>query len=341
MKKVAVEDALGMAICHDMTRIIQDKMKGPQFRRGHIIQKEDIPVLLSMGKSHIYIWEQDENMMHEEDAALCLASLCKNDGMLQSEVSEGKIELCAQHDGLFCIDLERFYAVNSIDDIIIAARHSLSAVKAGDKLAGMRVIPLAISQEKISLAESICGKKPLFDLLPYRLKTAGLLITGTEVASGKIEDAFTPILTERLAAYNISVQKRLVSEDGAQNIVKGIAELRRLNPDIIICTGGMSVDPDDNTPGAIRQSGAKVITHGAPVLPGAMFMLAYYDDGTAVIGVPGGMLYKKNKAGIFDIVMPRLAAGLRVTKQDFVHMANGGLCLFCDECHYPVCPYGK
>ncbi|GHV83138.1 molybdopterin biosynthesis protein [Spirochaetia bacterium] len=342
MKKAAVEDAVGQILCHDMTQIVPEKSKGARFRKGHIVQKEDIPVLLSMGKSHIYIWEQEAGMLHEEEAARRLAALCKNDGMKESEVVEGKIELSAEHDGLFRIDLERFYKVNSIQDIIIAARHSLSPVKAGGKLAGMRVIPLVIQEEIILKAEEAAGlgTKPLFELLPYKLKTAGLLITGSEVAKGIIEDAFTPLLTERLAEFGISIEKRLTAADGTENVLSGINELRRSKPDIIICTGGMSVDPDDNTPGAIKRSGAEVITHGAPLLPGSMFMLAYFDDGTPIMGIPGGMLFKKKHAGIFDVVMPRLAARVRMTKTDFVHLSNGGLCLSCPECHYPICPYG-
>ncbi|WP_228378666.1 molybdopterin-binding protein [Treponema endosymbiont of Eucomonympha sp.] len=341
LKQVAVEDAVGQALCHDLTRIVPETMKGAQFRKGHIVREEDIPLLLSMGKTRLYVWERQPGMVHEDEAAARLAALCRSGDMAQSEALEGKIELSARSAGLFRIDLERFYAVNSIPGLIIAARHTLSAVRAGDRLAGMRAIPLMVPEAALAAAEAAAGGKPLFELLPYTLKTAGVLITGSEVASGRISDAFTPILAERLAAYGISLAKRLVSDDGTGNIAAGIAEIRSGKPDLIICTGGMSVDPDDNTPGGIRQSGADIVTHGAPMLPGSMFLLGYYADGTPVVGLPGAMLYKKRRAGILDVLLPRIAAGVRQTRRDFVALSNGGLCLNCPECRYPVCPYGK
>jgi hypothetical protein len=342
LKELRVEDAIGHILCHDFTRIVPGEMKGAQFRKGHIIRDEDIPILLSMGKEHIFVWEKEVGMLHEDEAASRLVSLCQNSGMKRSETVEGKIELTAEYAGLFRIDLPRFYAVNAIDDIIIAARHSLSAVQAGDKLAGMRVIPLVIPEAKIIQAETTAGPQPLFELMPYKLKTAGVVITGSEVANGIIKDAFTPVITEKLAACNMAISKRLIVGDGIENVAEAIAEVRLEKPDIIICTGGMSVDPDDNTPGAIRQSGASIVTYGAPVLPGSMFLLGYFPDGGAIMGLPGGAMYRGSRGGgIFDIVLPRIAAGITLTKQDFIHMGNGGLCFNCKECHYPVCPYGK
>jgi hypothetical protein len=339
MRKVRVEDSVGQVLCHDLTRIVKDEMKGVQFRKGHIVQQEDIPMLLSMGKEHLYVWEKSAGMLHENEAAERLAAICRNANMKQSGVSEGKIELSAECRGLFRVDAARLNAVNAVDDIVIATRHTLTPVEKGDKLAGMRVIPLVIPEERLAQAESAAGKLPLFELLPYTARTACVVSTGSEVASGRIKDTFTPVVIEKLAAFGITVQKHIVVSDGLENIASAIVDARDAHPDMILCTGGMSVDPDDNTPGAIAQSGAHIVTYGTPVLPGSMFMLGYFDDGCAIMGLPGCVMYAK--ASIFDIVLPRVAAGVRMVKQDFTTMGYGGLCLSCPECRYPVCPYGK
>jgi hypothetical protein len=339
MKKVRVEDAIGHVLCHDLTRIVKDEMKGPQFRKGHIVQQEDIPMLLSMGKEHLFVWEKTAGMVHENDAAERLAKICRSAHMKQGGVSEGKIELTAECRGLFRVDVARLNAVNAIDDIAIATRHSLSPVQKDDKLAGMRVIPLVIGEERLAQVEAAAGKEPLLELLPYTAHTACLVTTGSEIAAGRVKDTFTPVVKEKLAAYDIGVKKQFMAGDDKDNIAAAINDARAEKPDMILCTGGMSVDPDDNTPGAIAKSGAHIVTYGTPVLPGNMFMLGYFDDGCAIMGLPGCVMYAH--ASIFDIVLPRVAAGVHMTKQDFTTMGNGGLCLSCPECRYPVCPYGK
>jgi hypothetical protein len=344
VKKVRAEDAVGFRLCHDMTRIVPEESKGARFRRGHVVETGDVPVLLSMGKEHVLIDDGGADaagLLHENDGAARLAALCISEGLRQSEAVEGKIEISAARDGLFCIDRERFNAVNAVADIVIAARHANSPVCAGDKVAGMRVTPLFIAEERIAEAEHTAGSTPLFALLPYTLKTAAVIVTGSEVASGKIKDAFIPLVTEKLAVYGITVIAQAIVGDGIERIGAAIAEARKTKPDMLFCTGGMSVDPDDNTPGAIRQSGAQIVTYGVPVLPGSMFLLGYYDDGVPVCGLPGGAVFKRKKGGILDLVLPRLAAGVRMTKKDFALMGEGGYCLGCAECRYPVCPYGK
>jgi hypothetical protein len=292
-----------------------------------------------MGKEHLFVWEKTAGMVHENDAAERLAKICRSAHMKQSGVSEGKIELTAECRGLFRVDVARLNAVNAIDDIAIATRHSLSPVQKDDKLAGMRVIPLVIGEERLAQAEAAAGKEPLLELLPYTARTACLVTTGSEIAAGRVKDTFTPVVLEKLAAYGIIITKHILAGDVPEDIAAAIREARGAHPDIILCTGGMSVDPDDNTPGAIAQSGARIVTYGAPVLPGAMFMLGYYDDGCAIMGLPGCVMYAH--ASIFDMVLPRVAAGLPMTKQDFTTMGNGGLCLSCPVCRYPVCPFGK
>lgn len=339
MKLIRTEDAVGHVLCHDMTKIIKDKYKDARFRKGHIVTEEDIPVLLSMGKENLYVWEMTPGMVHENDAAERLLALCGQENMVRSEVKEGKIELKAVCDGLFRVDSQRLIAVNSLEDIMIATRKGSTAVKKGDKLAGMRVIPLIIEEEKLAAAEKAAGGAPLLELLPYVKKTAAIVATGSEVKKGLIQDTFTPVVREKLAAYGIETISVAYSGDGVDNVANAVAEARKTGADLILCTGGMSVDPDDNTPGGIKQSGARIVTYGAPVLPGAMFLLGYFEDGTPVMGLPGCVMYAG--ATIFDLALPHIAAGVEMTKADFAVMGEGGLCLGCKPCHWPDCPFGR
>lgn len=338
MKLIKTEEAVGHVLCHDMTQIIPGEYKGARFRKGHIVAEEDIPVLLSMGKENLYIFEMDENMLHENDAAEVLCCICKGKNIARSEVKEGKIELTAEIDGLFTLDSDRLYAANSVDDVMIATRKGYTAVHKGDKLAGTRVIPLVIEREKLETAEKAAGKEPLMNVLPYTLKTAAVITTGSEVFYGRIEDKFTPVLINKLKNYGISITEHVKTDDGIENIENAIQSIQG-KTDMILCTGGMSVDPDDNTPGAIKRSGANIVTYGAPVLPGAMFLLGYFDDGTPIMGLPGCVMYAK--ATIFDLVLPRIAAGVKMKKQDFIAFGEGGLCLSCENCTYPHCAFGK
>lgn len=339
MKLIKTEDAVGHVLCHDITCIIKDEYKGAKFKKGHIVKKEDIAVLLSMGKENLYVWEKIDGKLHENEAARRLCVICKNDNMIESDVSEGKIELKADIDGLFLVNTEKLKLINSIDEIIIACRKGNTRVSKNDKLCGTRVIPLVIEESKIELAEKIAYNTPIFELKPFTMKTAGVVTTGSEVYYGRIEDQFTPVIIEKLREYNITVTQHITVDDNIINIQKAITDIKSKNVDIIICTGGMSVDPDDNTPGAIKNSGANIVTYGAPVLPGAMFLLGYFDDGIPIVGLPGCVMYAK--ATVFDLVMPRLAARIRMIKDDFVTMGEGGLCLGCKDCTYPHCAFGK
>ena len=339
MKLIKTQDAAGHVLCHDLTQIIRGEYKDARFRKGHIVTEEDIPVLLSMGKEHLYIYEMTPGMVHENDAAERLYALCANENLLRSEVKEGKIELTAACDGLFTVKSDRLLAVNSQEDIMIATRKGGTAVRRGDKLAGMRVIPLIIEDEKLRQAEKAAGDEPLMALHPFIKKTACIVTTGSEVKKGVINDTFTPVVIEKLKAYGIETIATIRSGDGVENVRDAILEMRGKKPDLIFCTGGMSVDPDDNTPGGIRASGARIVTYGAPVLPGAMFLVAYFDDGTAICGLPGCVMYAG--ATVFDLLLPRLAAGVPVTRGDVVALGEGGLCLGCKPCRYPLCPFGK
>lgn len=339
MKLIRTEDAVGQVLCHDITQIIPGITKDARFRKGHIVKEDDIPVLLSLGKDHLYVWEKDDTVYHENEAAQILCDVCINEHMNPSPVKEGKIELSASCDGLFCIDVERLDAVNDIDQIMIASRHTNTPVKKGDKLLGTRVIPLVISKEKMELVKKAAGDGPLCRLFPYQLKKAGIVTTGNEVYYGRIQDKFTPVVIQKLEQYGIKTEEHIIVNDEKEKIKEAILTLKEKGCELIIATGGMSVDPDDQTPGAIRESGAKMISYGAPVLPGAMFCLAYYEDGTAVMGLPGCVMYAKTT--IFDLILPRVAAKVPVTRKDITRLGHGGLCLGCETCRYPACSFGK
>lgn len=339
MKLIRTEEAEGHVLCHDITQIIKGVTKDARFRKGHIVTKEDIPILLSLGKDNLYVWEKDASMYHENEAAEILKEVCINKNMSASAVKEGKIELIAQCDGLFRVDVERLDAVNDIDQVMIATRHTNTPVKAGDKLLGTRVIPLVIKKEKMEEVKKIVGNSPLCELFPYKKQKAGIITTGNEVFYGRIQDTFTPVVVKKLEEYGIEVVEHITLGDEKEKITEAILQMKQRGCNLIVTTGGMSVDPDDQTPGAIKATGAEVISYGAPVLPGAMFCLAYFEDGTAVMGLPGCVMYAKTT--IFDLILPRVAAGVPVTRKDLTRLGHGGLCLGCEECRYPACSFGK
>ena len=249
MKLIRTEDAVGSVLCHDLTQIIKGVTKDAVFRKGHVVQPEDIPVLLSIGKEHLYVWEADESMLHENDAARILCDICKNTMMDESPVKEGKIELAAAADGLFKVDSARLRLVNSFGQMMIATRHGNTPVKKGDKLCGTRIIPLVIEKEKMQRVRELCGDEPLLQLLPYKIKKAAVLATGSEVFHGRIKDTFTPVLEEKLAEFNVEVVYKQVLDDKPEQITAAIkTAIEEKGAEMVLCTGGMSVDPDDRTP---------------------------------------------------------------------------------------------
>ncbi len=339
MKKIRVEDAVGHVLPHDMTKIVKDEFKGAAFRKGHVITEEDIPKLLDMGKEHIYVIEKDENMIHENDAAKVLADICKNEYMELTDVVEGKIEIIATEDGFFEIDVDRLFELNYLGDIAIATRTGNLPVKKGDVLAGTRIIPLLIDREQLDKAVEIKGDTPLFKIIPFKKLKAGIVTTGSEVYNGRIVDKFTPVVKQKLADYNLELIHHEVCDDDTDMIQKAITNIKDMGADVILCTGGMSVDPDDLTPAAISKSGAEIITHGAPTLPGSMFLVGYFEDGTAIMGLPGCVMYTKTT--VFDILFPYVVAGKKITRKQIAKLGYGGYCLKCEVCHYPNCEFGK
>ncbi len=339
MKLIRTEDAVGHIICHDMTRIVKGESKGPAFRKGHVVRAEDIPVLLSMGKEHLYVWEKQPGMLHEDEAAERLYSLCAGPNMDRSEVKEGKIEAIAACDGLLIVDIERLKAINSLGEMMVATRHSHFPVKKGDKLAGTRIIPLLINEEKLAVAKAAVGEAPLLALHPFHPRKVGIVATGSEVQKGLIKDTFTPVLAAKVAEYGCEVIGQVCPGDDHAAITAAVLDLRRQGAELLLCSGGMSVDPDDKTPLAIKNTGARVVSYGAPVLPGAMLMLAYLEEDVPVVGLPGCVMYAKRT--VFDLVLPSLIAGVPVTADDLAAMGHGGLCLNCDVCTFPNCSFGR
>ena len=339
MKLMRTEDAVGQVLCHDITQIIRGVTKDAVFRKGHIITPEDIPVLLSVGKDHIYVWENDETMYHEDEAAEILRDICMGEGMSASKPKEGKIELTAEHDGLFLVNREKLRAVNSLGRMMIATRPGGVAVKAGDKLCGTRIIPLVIEKEAMERAKEAAGPEPILSLKPLKTKKFGVVTTGNEVFYGRIEDTFTPVIVDKLAAFGCEMIGHEVSNDDHERITGCINKLLGAGCEMVLCTGGMSVDPDDKTPLAIKNTGADIVSYGAPVLPGAMFLLSYMPDKRPVVGLPGCVMYAKRT--IFDIVLPFLLADEPVTADMLASLGNGGLCLNCKVCHFPNCGFGR
>lgn len=339
MKLIPTTEAVGHVLCHDITQIIPNEFKGAVFKKGHIITQEDIPVLLSVGKENIYVWENDETMFHENEAAEILAKICHGENMSEKEVSEGKIELVADCDGLFLCDTDRLKQINSLGEMMIATIPSGMPVKAGDKLCGTRIIPLVIKKEKMAEAEKVGNSIPIMNVRPYKRKTYGIVTTGSEVFKGLIEDKFTPTVISKLNEYGCEIISHEITDDNSKNITDAIERIKALGADMIFCTGGMSVDPDDRTPLAIKNTAEEIVSYGAPTLPGAMFLVSYFADGTPLCGLPGCVMYAKRT--VFDLVLPRLIADVRVTADYLSALGNGGLCLNCDECHFPKCSFGK
>ncbi|MBR4223737.1 MAG: molybdopterin-binding protein [Oscillospiraceae bacterium] len=344
MELIRTVDAVGHVLCHDITQIIPGVIKGPVFKKGHIVREEDIPVLLSCGKEYLYVWEKREGILHEDEAAEILKNICIGDSHMFTctEPSEGKIEIRAAHRGLFRIDRGALNRVNALGEMMIASVHGDTPVDVGDKLAATRIIPLVIEEAKMTAAVAAAGETPIFDILPFIHHRVGIVTTGNEVYSGRIEDKFGPVLREKLSVYDTEVISQIFVPDGTDSIKGAIEELIAEDAEMILVSGGMSVDPDDRTPADIKASGADIVTYGAPILPGAMFLLSYLDhkDRTIpIMGLPGCVMYARRT--VFDLILPRVLAGERLTAEDISIYGEGGLCLGCDICTFPRCGFGK
>ncbi|GGC77608.1 molybdopterin-binding protein [Enterococcus wangshanyuanii] len=322
MKVVKTIDSEGLILYQDITKIIKGEFKGVAFSKGHQVKAEDIPVLLSLGKEHLFLQSEESDLIHENEAAAFLYQLLAGAFMEATPVSEGKIEVIATVDGLLKVDRETLFRLNAIPGIAAATLPTNQKISAGQKLAGTRIIPLEIDSATLVEAKQVVGETSILSLLPFEKVTIGIVTTGSEVYKGLIKDAFLPVIQEKLSEYRTAEIKfqEIVTDDPTQ-ITQAINKMIEAGADIVFCTGGMSVDPDDRTPLAIRQTGAEIIAHGTPVLPGSMLLLAYL-DGKTIVGLPGGVLFSKQT--VFDLLLPRIIAQDKLSKNEIIALGYGG-----------------
>lgn len=339
MKKIRVEDAVGQTLCHDMTAIMEGGFKGVKFKRGHVICEEDIPELLNIGKSHIFIWDPEADEVHEDDAATALTDEICDGSIKVTGPSEGKMTLSAAEDGLLCIDAKALTDINTVDDYTVATRKNNLPVKAGEKVAGARIVPLVTKRENVDKAVKIAKDSfPVISVKPFRPLKCGLIITGSEIYYGRIEDKMEPIMTKKLRRYGGEYLGSVKCDDDTDMILGAIKSFRDRGAELILLTGGMSVDPDDVTPTAIRQSGARLVTQGFPMQPGNMLTIAYFES-TALVGVPGASMHSPVTS--LDVFLPRIFAGVEITREEVAAYGLGGLCQNCEVCHFPNCNFGN
>ena len=337
MKKVPIEKAVGMTLCHDITAM-RDGFKGAAFRRGHVIEAGDIEKLKDLGKRAVFVWEANAGELHEEDCALRMAAMAPVAGAHYTGPSEGKVVLTADVEGMLRVDTDLLAQLNAIGDITITTLPDHYPVKPGRRLASMRIVPLVTQERQIIQAEALCRERPLLRLLPYKARRAGAIVTGSEVYTGRIKDKFEPVVRRKLAAYPGEILGVTLCDDDADMIVAAARSFLDQGADFMIFTGGMSVDPDDVTPTAIRRLGARVVSHGVPAQPGNMTLVAYLGD-IPILGVPGAAIALPTT--IFDVLLPAIYAGEVITKDDLIRLGDGGLCQLCAACHYPNCTFGR
>ncbi|MCL1915182.1 MAG: molybdopterin-binding protein [Desulfovibrionaceae bacterium] len=340
MQSIPTKQAVGLVLCHDITEIVPGNHKKAAFKKGHIVLEEDIPHLLRLGKEHLFVWsENPEGQVHEDEAARRLVRAFCGENLSFSEPSEGRINIRSSIQGLLAINLNLLATLNDIPLLSVATASSLREVHPGQLVAGTRVIPLCAPEESVAGAELLCKEHgPLLRVLPFAPHKVGVVATGSEVCSGRVEDGFTPVLTRKFTDWGSIIHHRALSPDNTEGIASAIREALAQGSSLVAVTGGMSVDPDDRTPAAIRSVCGEVVSYGAPVMPGAMFMLGYHRK-IPILGLPGCVMYQK--ASIFDLILPRLLAGQRLTRRDFTSLAHGGLCNECPECVFPDCSFGR
>lgn len=356
VKIVPVAEAVGKTVAHDMTRIEPGVFKGPEFQAGQRIRVGDICRLQQMGRFHVAVTDgpdvmaSETELVHENACAALFAKHMAGEGVTyELPPHEGKIDFVAAHDGLFRFDIRRLYAFNLVPEVMAAARQDATLVRAGEKLAGTRAIPLYLHQDRLHQALAALTtdsdaeiSDPLFSVLPLRQPKVGILVTGTEVFQGIIEDKFIPVITAKTRQFHGTVVKAIIAPDDETRIAAAVADILDAGADLLITTGGLSVDPDDVTRRALVHAGLTNVLHGAPVLPGTMSLIGALDTPRGrvqVLGVPACALYYKTT--FLDLMLPRLLAGCEITRAEVARIGDGGFCLSCKICTYPKCAYGK
>ena len=340
LKRIELQEAIGSKLAHDITEIRPGEFKGPAFRRGHTVCEADLCHLQRLGKNHLYVIDLAEDEIHENEAAVIMATALAGDGITWKDgPKEGKINLLAETDGLLFVNTTSLAAFNMVDEVMCATLHNHTLVEKGDLVAGTRAIPLVMKRAPIERAASIARQNgAVLSVCPLRRTRVGLVITGNEVYHGLIQDRFAPILTEKVQALGSEVVARDFAPDDSVAIARTLATQLERDCDLVLLTGGMSVDPDDVTRHGIRLAGAREIHYGAAALPGSMFLVAYLRE-TPLLGVPACGLY--HRITVLDLVLPRILAGERIGKAELAFLGHGGLCKDCTECTYPHCHFGK
>ena len=337
MKKLNIQDAIGMELCHDITEM-KDGFKGAAFKRGHIIREEDIPHMLDIGKQTVFVWEENAGEIHEDDCARRMAAMAPVAGAHYTEPSEGKVLLLADERGLFRVNRKLLQRLNSIGDITITTLPDHYPVEKGARLASMRIVPLVTREEQILRAEEMCAQEPLLELRPYQPKKVGVVITGSEVYNGRIQDKFEPVIRKKMQQYPSEIVGVTICDDKLEMIVEAARQHLEKGADFLIFTGGMSVGPDDLTPTAIRELGAEIVTHGVPAQPENMTLVAYLGD-IPVLGVPGAAISLPTT--ILDVLLPQIFTDDVIRKEELIGLGDGGLCQMCSACHWPNCTFGR
>ena len=339
LKKIKVEEAVGRRLAHDITQIIPGKFKGAAFRRGHVVRNADIPKLLDLGKKQVYVLQLNPGELHEDEAARRMARAMAGEGIKLRGPREGKIDFVARTFGLLKVNVRGLEKINAIGSMILSTRHNHSSVRAGEIVAGTRIIPLAIRKSKIKRVEEICRREgPILRILPFRPKKVGIIVTGSEIYEKRIKDHSARIVEEKLKPLGSRVVSKAVVPDDPWQIAEEIRRMKSAGCQVIVATGGLSVDPDDVTLEGIRKSGAEVIFYGVPVLPGSMSAYARLGR-TIILGAPACVVHDPITA--LDIFFPRVMAADPIFAEEVARLGHGGLCLKCPVCHYPVCPFGR
>lgn len=339
MRKIKIEDAIGEALCHDMTAILEDGYKGVKFHRGHVITEADLPALRDMGKNQVFVWEPEADEVHEDDAATALAQAMCGEGLICKAPSEGKVQINAARRGLFKVNSAALREINSVPDYTVASIWGDTPVEEGEKIAGARIVPLVTKRENVEKAVKIAKENfPVFEIKPYKSLRVGVVITGSEVYYGRIKDAFEPVLTPKLQKFGAELLGFTKCPDDLEMIEIAVGDFLKRGAQLILLTGGMSVDPDDVTPTAIRNTGAELITQGFPMQPGNMLTVAYLGD-TALVGVPGASMHSPTTS--LDVFLPRIFAGEKITREEVALYGEGGFCRGCKACVWPLCSFGK
>ncbi|UCE98360.1 MAG: molybdopterin-binding protein [Dehalococcoidia bacterium] len=339
LKKIKLEEAIGMPIGHDVTKVVPGEFKGAAFRRGHILKRDDIPELLSMGKEHIYVIEEEEGEIHEEEAARRIATAVAEPELEISQPKEGKVNIKSTISGLLKINKALLKEINSVASISLATLHENSVCRPGTIVAGTKIIPLYIPEEKIEKIEKLCQVKgKVCRVIPFQAKKVGVVITGNELYKGRIKDKFGDYIKNKVEPLGSSINHQRIVPDDEDIIAEAILEMQGKGSEVIFVCSGLSVDPDDVTVEGVERSGATIISYGAPVMPGAMFLYATLDN-IPILGAPAAVIF--NDTTIIDIILPRVLAGDQLSRQDIIDMGHGGLCLDCGDCVYPICPFCK